>query len=45
MKRTMINRIMLITFLFLLVFAQAYVQTDPLPSWNDRAVVSLTGSS
>ena len=24
-------------FLFLLVFGQAYAQTDPLPSWNDGA--------
>jgi len=26
---------MLAAFLFLLVFSQAYAQTDPLPSWND----------
>jgi hypothetical protein len=26
-----------IPFLFLLVFSQAYAQTDPLPSWNDGA--------
>jgi hypothetical protein len=44
MKRTMIDRIGT-AFLFLLVFAQAYAQTDrsttlgagPLPSWNDGA--------
>jgi len=35
MKHTMINRMIEATFLFLLVFAQAYAQTDPLPSWND----------
>jgi len=35
MKRTMINRMMLVVCLFLLVFAQAYAQTDPLLSWND----------
>ena len=37
MKRTMINRMMGAGFLFLLVFAQAHAQTDPLPSWNDGA--------
>ena len=45
MKRTMIDRIIGTAFLFLLVFAQAYAQTDPstalgagpLPSWNDGA--------
>jgi hypothetical protein len=35
MKRTMINRMMLVAFLFLLVSAQAYAQTDPLLSWNE----------
>ena len=43
MKRPMIDRIIGTAFLFLLVFAQAYAQTDPstalgagpLPSWND----------
>src|SRR5262245_56316358 len=35
MKRAMINRMKGAAFLFLLVFAQAYAQTDPLPSWND----------
>ena len=37
MKRTMTNRMMLATVLFLLAFAQAHAQTDPLPSWNDGA--------
>ena len=45
MKRTMINRMKSGAFLFLLVCAQAYAQTDPstalgagpLPSWNDGA--------
>jgi hypothetical protein len=37
MKRTMINMIKGSAFLFLLVFGQAYAQTDPLPSWNDGA--------
>ena len=37
MKRTMINRMMLVGFLFLLACAQAHAQTDPLPSWNDGA--------
>jgi phosphoglycolate phosphatase-like HAD superfamily hydrolase len=31
----MINRMMLVAFLFLLVSAQAYAQTDPLLSWNE----------
>ena len=35
MKRTMINTMIGAAFLFLLVCAQAYAQTDPLPSWND----------
>ena len=43
MKRRAIQRMMLAGFLFLLVFAEAYGQTDPstalgagpLPSWND----------
>ena len=35
MKRTMINRMIAALFLFLLIFAHAYAQTDPLPSWND----------
>src|SRR5262245_40926677 len=43
MKYTMVNRIMLGVFLFLLGFARASAQTDPstalgagpLPSWND----------
>src|SRR4029453_17928912 len=34
-KRTLINRMIRVGLLFLLVFAQAYAQTDPLPSWND----------
>jgi len=34
-KRTNIKKMMLDAFLFLLLFAQAYAQTDPLPSWND----------
>lgn len=49
MKPTVINRIMLITFLFLLVFAQAYAQTDPLPSWNDgpakQAIVAFVNAT
>jgi hypothetical protein len=35
MKRTMINRMMLGAFLFLLACGQAHAQSDPLPSWND----------
>jgi hypothetical protein len=35
MKRTMKHRMIRAGFLFLLVFAQAYAQTDMLPSWND----------
>jgi hypothetical protein len=35
MKRTMINRMIGAGLLFLLGFARAYAQTDPLPSWND----------
>jgi hypothetical protein len=35
MKRIMMNGMMRGAFLFLLVFGQAYAQTDPLPSWND----------
>jgi hypothetical protein len=35
MKRTMINTMKGAAFLFLLVFARAHAQTDPLPSWND----------
>ena len=34
----MIIRMMLGAFLFLLVFTQAYAQTDLLPSWNDGKV-------
>ena len=37
MKRTVINIMKSGAFLFLLVCAQAYAQTDPLPSWNDGA--------
>jgi hypothetical protein len=45
MEPTLINRMMGAAFLFLLVFSQAYAQTDPstavgagpLPSWNDGA--------
>ena len=45
MELTLMNRIIRAGFLFLLVFAQAYAQTDPstalgaglLPSWNDGA--------
>jgi haloacid dehalogenase-like hydrolase len=37
MKYAMVNRIVLGAFAFMLVFAQAYAQTDPLPSWNDGA--------
>ena len=29
------NKMMLAAFSLLLMFAQAYAQTDPLPSWND----------
>jgi len=35
MKLTLINRMIGAGLLVLLVFAQAYAQTDPLPSWND----------
>ena len=35
MKRTTINRMMLVAFLFLLGSVPAYAQTDPLLSWND----------
>jgi phosphoglycolate phosphatase-like HAD superfamily hydrolase len=35
MKRPLISRIIGAWFFFLLGFAQAYAQTDPLPSWND----------
>src|SRR5262249_8271594 len=35
MKRPLISRIIGAWFLFLLVFGQAYAQTDLLPSWND----------
>src|SRR5215475_2642926 len=35
MKRTMTIRMIAAGFLFLLGFAQAYAQTDPLPSWHD----------
>jgi hypothetical protein len=35
MKHTLTNRMIEAGFLFLLVFAQAHAQTDPLPSWND----------
>jgi len=35
MKRIMMNGMMRGAFLFLLVFGQAYAQTDPLPSWNE----------
>src|ERR1044072_5184009 len=37
MKYAMVNRIVLGAFAFMLVFAQEYAQTDPLPSWNDGA--------
>ena len=37
MKRRGINRIIGFGFLFSLGLAQAYAQTDPLPSWNDGA--------
>jgi hypothetical protein len=45
MKRIIMNGMMRGAFLFLLVFGQAYAQTDPstalgagpLPSWNDGA--------
>lgn len=37
MKPTITNTMKGSAFLFLLVFAQAYAQTDPLPSWNDGA--------
>src|SRR5262249_35128709 len=35
MKRTVMNTMILAAFLLLFAFAQAYAQTDPLPSWND----------
>jgi hypothetical protein len=35
MKRIIMNGMMRGAFLFLLVFGQAYAQTDPLPSWNE----------
>src|SRR5215471_4745861 len=35
MKGAMRNRMIGAGFLFLMGFAQAYAQTDPLPSWND----------
>jgi hypothetical protein len=34
-KRRLISRMIGAGLLFLLVFARAYAQTDPLPSWND----------
>jgi hypothetical protein len=34
-ERIVMNKTMLAAFSFLLMFAQAYAQTDPLPSWND----------
>jgi hypothetical protein len=37
MERTRVKRILLAGFLFVLAFAQASAQTDPLPSWNDGA--------
>src|SRR4029450_11147885 len=37
MKRALINRMIEAGFLFLLVFAQAHAQKDPLPSWNEGA--------
>src|SRR5262249_36818810 len=37
MKHTLTNRMIAAAFLFLLGFARAYAQTDPLPSWNDGA--------
>jgi len=37
MKRTLTKRMIAAGFLLSLVFAQAYAQTDPLPSWNDGA--------
>jgi hypothetical protein len=49
MKRTMINTMKSGAFLFLLVCAQAYAQTDPLPSWNDgtakKAIVEFVKST
>ena len=50
MKHTMINRMIGAGFLFLLVFAQAYAQTEgPLPSWNDgpakKAIVEFVKST
>ena len=49
MKRTMINPMKWTAFLFLLVFAQAHAQTDPLPSWNDgpakKAIVEFVKST
>jgi hypothetical protein len=48
-KRTMINIMIRVGFLFLLLFAQAYAQTDPLPSWNDgpakNAIVEFVKST
>jgi hypothetical protein len=45
----MIHRIIGTAFLFLLLFAQAYAQTDPLPSWNDggakKAIVEFVKST
>ena len=49
MKRTIINPMKWTAFLFLLVFAQAHAQTDPLPSWNDgpakKAIVEFVKST
>jgi hypothetical protein len=37
MKRTIVNKMVIAAFSCLLMFAQVYAQTDPLPSWNDGA--------
>ena len=37
MKRTLIIKMIGAGFVFLLVFGQAFGQTNPLPSWNDGA--------
>jgi hypothetical protein len=37
MEPTLTNRMIGAGFFFLLLFAEAYAQTDPLPSWNDGA--------
>ena len=49
MDPTLMNRIIRAGFVFLLGFAQAYAQTDPLPSWNDgpakNAIVEFVKST